>query len=346
MAGVVVTGAAGHLGGCLVRTLRARGQQVRALVHRDRRALEGLDVEVIAGDVMNEESLRHAFSGADVVYHAAAYISISMGEHQRLHEINVVGTRNVVEACLHCGVKRLVHFSSIEVLECEPLCEPVDESRPLVQSQSALPYASSKAAGERQVRQGMARGLDAVILYPTAMIGPYDYRQGFPNAGLRAICEGRLWALVEGGFDWVDVRDVSKGALHAAERAPAGARYILSGHWASLHDLALLAREITGAPVPRLVCPMGLARVGAPFVTAACHLLGKQPLYTSAALVPLAGNRNISHARAANELGYRPRPLRRTVVDTMQWFESMGVSARQFPLTAAGGQLVDSPGGE
>jgi dihydroflavonol-4-reductase len=192
----------------------------------------------------------------------------------------------------------------------------------------------------------MARGLDAIILYPTALIGPYDYRQGFPNAGLRAICEGRLWALIEGGFDWVDVRDVAQGALQAAERAPAGARYILSGHWASLHDLAVLAREITGAPVPRLVFPMALARIGAPFVAAACRLLGKRPLYTSAALVPLAGNRNISHARAANELGHQPRPLRRTVVDTMQWFESMGISARQFPLTAAGGQLVDSPGGE
>jgi dihydroflavonol-4-reductase len=346
MAGIVVTGAAGHLGGSLVRELHARGQQVRALVHRDRRALEGLDVEVTVGDVLDERSLRHAFSGADVVYHTAAYISITMGERQRLHKINVEGTRNVVEACLHCGVNRLVHVSSIEVLECEPLCEPVDESRPLVQSQSALPYAGSKAAGERQVRQGMARGLDAVILYPTAMIGPYDYRQGFPNAGLRAICEGRLWALVEGGFDWVDVRDVAQGALRAAERAPAGARYILSGHWASLHDLAVLAREITGTPVPRLMCPMGLARISAPFVTAACRLLGKRPLYTSAALVPLAGNQDISHARATRELGYQPRPLRRTVVDTMQWFTSMGISTGQLPLSAAGGQLVDSPGGE
>ena len=108
----------------------------------------------------------------------------------------------------------------------------------------------------------------------------------------------------------------------------------------------MLAREITGVPVPRLVCPMGLARIGAPFVSAACNLLGKRSLYTSAALAPLAGNRSISHSRATNELGYQPRPLRRTVVDTMQWFESMRGSAEQFPLRTAGGQLVDSPGGE
>jgi dihydroflavonol-4-reductase len=185
-----------------------------------------------------------------------------------------------------------------------------------------------------------------VILYPSAIIGPCDYRQGFPNAGLLAICEGRLWALVEGGFNWVDVRDVAEGALRAAEHAPAGAKYILSGHWASLHDLAELAREITGVPVPRLVFPMWVARIGAPFVAAACRLAGRRPLYTSAALQPLDGNGEISHARAARELGYQPRPLRETVVDTLQWFENRDASARQIPLPVAGSQLTDSPGVE
>jgi len=376
MAVVVVTGAAGHLGATLVRELQARRQEVRALVHRDRRALDGLDVQIVSGDVTDEDSLQCAFSGADIVYHTAAYISISTGEQQRLQEVNVLGTRNVVEACLRSGVRRLVHVSSIEVLEGEPLSAPVDESRPLIQSGTyarekvsgdlgtAVPkgllswtkpcglqrysssYAHSKAAGERQVRQGMVRGLDVVILYPSAIIGPCDYRQGFPNAGLLAICEGRLWALVEGGFNWVDVRDVAEGALRAAEHAPAGAKYILSGHWASLHDLAELAREITGVPVPRLVFPMWVARIGAPFVAAACRLAGRRPLYTSAALQPLDGNGEISHARAARELGYQPRPLRETVVDTLQWFENRDASARQIPLPVAGSQLTDSPGVE
>jgi len=376
MAVVVVTGAAGHLGATLVRELQARGQEVRALVHRDRRALDGLDAQIVSGDVTDEDSLQCAFAGADMVYHTAAYISISTGEQQRLREVNVLGTRNVVEACLRCGVRRLVHISSIEVLEGEPLSIPVDESRPLIQSRAysrarageglgtAVPkgllswtkpcglqrdsssYARSKAAGERQVRQGVARGLDVVILYPSAIIGPGDYRQGFPNAGLLAICEGRLWALVEGGFNWVDVRDVAEGALRAGERAKAGAKYILSGHWASLHDLAELAREITGVPVPRLVFPMWVARIGAPFVAAACRLAGRRPLYTSAALQPLEGNGDISHARATRELGYQPRPLRETVVDTLQWFEDRGGLARQIPLPVAGSQLTDSPGVE
>lgn len=363
MATVVVTGAAGHLGSSLIRALRARGQEVRAVHHRDRQALDGLNVEVVSADVTDEASLLRAFAGADLVYHTAAYISISMSEQQKLRQINVLGTRNVVEACLRCGVRRLVHVSSIEALDCEPLDMPVDESRPLIQPLDSLPpssraglavarskrfppYACSKAAGERQVWEGVARGLDAVVLYPSAIVGPYDYRGGFPNAGLLAICEGKLWALVEGGFNWVDVRDVAEGALQAAGRAPRGAKYILAGHWASLRDLAELAREITGAPVPSLVFPMWLARMGAPLVATASQLAGRRPLYTPAALVPLAGNRNISHARATRELRYQPRPLRQTVVDTLQWFKNRGLLTRQVPLTAAISQLTDSPGGE
>jgi dihydroflavonol-4-reductase len=227
----------------------------------------------------------------------------------------------VVEACLQAGVRRLVHFSSVDALVDEPHNMPVDESRSLVESRRYTPYARSKAAAEKQVRHGLARGLDAVILYPTAIIGPHDYRLGFPNAGLLAICSGRLWALIEGGFDWVDVRDVVEGTLQAAVRAPTGGRYLLSGHWASLHDLAKLAREINGVRVPRFVLPMWLARIGAPFVTAVSRLAGKRPLYTTAALRPLRGNRRFSHARATRDLGYHSRPLRETVVDTLQWFE-------------------------
>ena len=361
MAVVVVTGAAGHLGATLVRALLARGQQVRALVHHDRRALNGLDVEIVRGDLADESSLRRAFAGANLVYHTAAYISILRDERQRLHEVNVRGARNVVEACLSSGVRRLVHVSSIEVLESEPLSTPVDESRPLVQSgtlargkagrmrepagRGSSPYAHSKAAGERQVREGIARGLDAVILYPTAIVGPFDYRQGLPNSGLLAICEGRLWALVDGGFDWVDARDVAEGALRAAEQAPAGASYILSGHWASLHDLAQLAWEINVTQVPRLVFPLWAARIGAPFVVAVSRLAGRRPLYTSEALRPLNGNRSISHGRATRELGYQPRPLRETVVDTLQWFESRGHTA-QASLPSTSSQVTDSLGVE
>jgi dihydroflavonol-4-reductase len=339
MAAVIVTGAAGHVGANLVRALLAQGARVCALVHHDRRALEGLDVDIVTGDVRDLDSLLHAFAGAELVYHTAGYISISMDEWPMLEAVNIHGTRNVVEACLQCGVQRLVHFSSIETLLGEPSNEPVDESRLAHESRRHTPYAQSKAAGEAEVRRGLARGLNAIILYPSAILGPHDYRLGFANQGLLAISNGKLWALVDGGFDWVDVRDVVDGALQAAARAPSGARYILSGHWASLRTLAELAREIGGAQVPRLVFPMWMARIGAPISVAISRLTGRRPLYTTASLRPLDGHHHVSHQQATRDLDYCPRPLKGTVIETLQWFQLNGptTSSPDKPLKGDSG---------
>jgi dihydroflavonol-4-reductase len=317
----LVTGAAGHVGATLMRALVARGQPVRALVHRDRRALAGLDVEIVEGDVQDPETLRRALAGVDLVYHAAARISISTHDRREVDVTNVAGTRNVVEACLSAGVRRLVHFSSVEALEPAPFSQPLDETRPLRSAAHCPPYACSKAAGVREVEWGLAQGLDAIILYPSAIIGPYDYRLGLSNSGLLALCTGRLFALVDGGFDWVDVRDVVEGAMRAAERAPVGEPYILSGHWASLPDLARLAHDVSGTPVPRLVAPMWLARLGAPFMSAWSRVTGGRPLYTPAALSPMYSFGRISHEKATRELDYHPRPLEESVADTWRWFE-------------------------
>jgi len=109
------------------------------------------------------------------------------------------------------------------------------------------------------------------------------------------------------------------------QTAPVGERYILSGHWASLRDLAELAKEINGAPIPQLIFPMWMARIGAPFATLLGRLTRKRPLFTTATLRPLRMNRRISHAHAARDLDYQPRPLRDTVADTLRWFEAEGL---------------------
>jgi dihydroflavonol-4-reductase len=326
---VVVTGAAGHAGNNLVRALLARERRVRAVVHHDRRALEGLkDVEIVEGDVRDLASLRRAFDGAEVVYHTAACISLSTRDWPRLEAINVLGTRNVVDACLDCRVRRLVHFSSIHALAQEPLDVPVDESRPLAVSRRYPPYDRSKAAGEMEVREAIQRGLDAVIVYPTGMIGPYDFRPSYFGQVLLALCLKQLPALVAGGFNWVDVRDVVAGAMEAEGRAPIGSRYLLSGHWASMRELAAMVTGITWTRSPRFVFPMWLARLGVPFGARFTRLDGAHPLYTSVSLRALRSNRMISRERAARDLGYHPRPLQETLVDTFRWFAQAGYLPR------------------
>lgn len=320
----LITGASGHLGANLVRALIAQGRPTRCLVHRSHRALDGLATEIVHGDILDPDSLNEAFKGAEVVYHLAARISLSAADWPEVERINVGGTRNVIAACQRAGVRRLVHFSSIHALVQEPFDTPVDESRPRVASRRYPPYDRSKAAAEELVRQAMADGLNAVIINPTAIIGPHDYQPSYIGEAILNMAQKKLPALVTGGFDWVDVRDVVAGAMQAEAKAPAGADYLLSGHWVSMCDIAAMVAEITGVAAARFVCPLWLARASAPLIQGISHLSRRRPLYTSVSLRALWSNRNISHAKATRELGYRPRPFRETLADTLGWFRENG----------------------
>jgi dihydroflavonol-4-reductase len=321
---VVVTGAAGHIGANLVRALVVQGRPVRCLVHVNSRPIDGLDVEIVTGDVGDLGSLYRAFRGADVVYHLAARMSLSMNDWTALEAVNVNGTRNVVAACLRAGVRRLVHFSSVHALVQEPLSVPVDESRPLVASRRYPPYDRSKAAAEIIVRRAIENGLDAVIVRPTAIIGPHDYQPSYFGEALLRLARHKLPALVTGGFDWVDVRDVVSAAMLAEAQASCGDSYLLSGHWVSMCDIAAGVVEITGVPATKFVCPLWLARTSIPIIKGISRLNGKRPLYTDVSLRALKSNRHISHAKATRELGYQPRPFRETLSDTLRWFEENG----------------------
>ena len=335
---VLVTGASGLVGASLVRALLEQGRNVCALVHEDRRALAGLDVETLLVDVRDPEALERAMGGVEVVYHLAGSISLTMDSEPEMKAINVLGTRNVVAACLRRGVGRLVHFSSIDAMRQEPLQLPVDENRPLVdadRSATALahipPYDLSKAQGEREVLAGIAHGLDAVIVRPTAMLGPYDFKPSYLGQALIQLAYGRIPALVSGGFDWVDVRDVVAGALRAEQIASAGASYLLGGNWRTIRQVAELVAGFTGQAAPFFTVPMWLADAFAPVMLKLARFNRTQPIYTRVTLNVLRSNRQVSCARAKSELGYIARPLNETVRDTLAWFQEHGYLVEKRP---------------
>jgi dihydroflavonol-4-reductase len=319
---IAVTGASGLLGGNLIRELLTHGQRVRALIHQDRRAVSGLDVEVVSADLNDSDSLERAFGGVEVVYHLASLISLRMDSWEDVYRVNVLGTRNVVDACLRCGVKRLVHVSSTHSRQVEPFDQVFDEDRPLVSDPSLPPYDRSKALGEIEVQKGLERGLDAVIIIPSGILGPYDYRPSFVGESLQLMQRGGLPALTTGGYNWVDARDVASGAICAADTAHSGSRYILSGHWHSIYDVAMMAAKISGTRAPQLVIPLRLAELALPLMEKLATIRGSQPLFTHAMLSALKSNRNVSHANATRDLGYAPRPFLETLTDTLNWFQA------------------------
>ncbi len=330
MALTVVTGASGHVGANLVRELLARGREVRALVLETEtpKSLRGLDIELRSGDIRDAEFVSESLRGAEVVFHLAANISLMMNAWPLVESINVGGPRHVVEACLAHGVRRLIHFSSIHAHEQEPLDSPVDEARAYAHKAGTPPYDLSKAAGERVVLDGIERGLDAVILNPTGILGPHDYQPSHLGCGLLGLAAGRLPAKVDGGFNWVDVRDVVQAALAAEASAPTGGKYILSGEWVDMPGIAARVERLTGVSAPWFHCPRWLAMFSAPFATWFARITGTRPLYTTASLLALQSNQHMSSARAQRDLGFSPRSFDESLEDTLRWYVDQGMLAQ------------------
>ena len=321
---VLVTGASGHIGSNLVRELIREGRPVRVLIREDCRGVEGLDVEKFKSDILDYPNLLRAAQGSEVVYHLAASISIVGDRTGKVRRTNVAGTNNVVKACFEAGVKRLVFFSSIHAYSSKPADCPIDENRAPAGSNAAV-YDRTKAEGNRAVLESVRKGLDAVIVAPTAVIGPYDFKPSRMGSVLRKIRNQKFVALVGGGYNWVDVRDVVRGAMRAEKKAPPGAQYILSGKWCTVRKLAEIVHRESGVSLPRFTAPLWMAGAAAPVGEMAARLLHKEPLFTAEAVKTLRSHRQISGAKAEQELDYNPRPLEETIRDTMTWLEKAGM---------------------
>jgi dihydroflavonol-4-reductase len=318
---ILVTGATGHLGNVLVRKLLDRGERVRALVLPGEalHSLNGLMVEVIVGNILDRELLDRAVQGVDTVYHLAGIISILPGSDEIMQEVNVTGARNVAEASLKAGVRRLVHVSSIHAFRREPHGTTIDESTPLAPDSDAGAYDRTKAEGALAVLDLVDRGLDAVIACPTGIIGPYDYQESEMGGAVTNFAAKKLHFLVKGAFDFVDVRDVAKGLILAAEKGRAGETYILSGTCVTLEQIWQMAQAAAGSRSPRVILPFKLALFFSHLLQHFYRLFKIMPRFTSYSLQTVADNSSFSCAKASEELAYSARPLKDSIADFLSW---------------------------
>jgi dihydroflavonol-4-reductase len=316
---VAVTGASGHIGNCLVRELKKQGAAIKVLVHNFRSDLDEMDVELIQGNLLEPESLIALCEGVDVVFHLAARIAIKNRSSAHVYETNVAGTKNMIKAVNNAGVKKFIHFSSIHAFQTDPSDMILDESRLLVESDKTI-YEFTKAEGEREVMKAVEEGLNAVIINPTAVLGPFDLRGSLLGQALLKIYQNKLPFLVSGGYNWVDVRDVVSASIEAIESGHKGERYILSGAFCTLHELSVMISKISGCKIPVIV-PVSLARLACPFFQIYSSVTKREPLYTYQSLDILVNSPvNISNAKARKDLGYEPRPLEQTLTDTFNWY--------------------------
>lgn len=317
----LVTGAAGHIGNVLVRELLASGRQVRTLVlpGEDLQSLQGLNVEKVEGDVLDLPSLNHAMQGIEFVYHLAGVISILPGRNEFVRKVNIDGTKNVLQAARQARVKRVLYTSSIHALsrDCSGM---IDENVPFDATNPAGEYDRSKAEASLAVLREVRAGLDAVIVCPTGVIGPHDYRDSEMGGLLCDLMKRKTHLLIDGAYDFVDVRDVARGMLKAMQKGRKGEVYILSGEQIKFKRMKEIIQKYTGFVTPSIQIPIWLAKITAGFSPLYYRLTRQTPKLTAYSLETVCGNSLISSAKAKRELGYISRPLAKTFADTIRWW--------------------------
>jgi dihydroflavonol-4-reductase len=317
---ILVTGAAGHIGNVLVRELLSEGRQVRALIlpGEDISSLDGLDIDFAEGNVLDPVSIDRAMEGIDIIYHLAGVISIMPGHNEWMRKVNVDGTKNVLQAAKKAGVTRLVYTSSIHALS-RKWKGKIDERVPFDPDNPVGGYDRTKAAASLAVLDAVKNGLDAVIVCPTGVIGPHDYRGSEMGDLLMNWLRRKLHFLVEGAYDFVDVRDVARGHILACDRGQTGEVYILSGWQIKVLELKKLVQDVLGQRIVSVTVPMWMAKMGAKIMPLYYRLTKKTPKFTDYSLETLQSNSNVSCGKAKRELGYNPRDLTVTIKDTVRW---------------------------
>ena len=325
----LITGAAGHLGSTLCAQLHARGARIRALAlpGEDVGFLRRMGAEVCFGDVTRPETLGSFFDlpeGTEAeVIHCAGIVDIASSVNPAVEAVNVEGTRNVMRLCLEKRVKKVVYVCSVHALPDLAKGRVKREVAAYVTEPLDGAYARSKARAAALVLDMVKEGLPAVIVLPSGIIGPYCGAGNHLVQMVKDYCRGKLPAVVRGGYDFVDVRDVADGILAAAERGRVGESYLLTGNYHTLREMTDMLHAITGKR--RIGCvPMFLARLAAPIAERHAKRTRRKPLFTPYALRVVRENGRFSHDKAARELGYAPRELYETLEDTVEWLRENG----------------------
>jgi dihydroflavonol-4-reductase len=332
----LVTGGTGFVGANLVRQLVAAGAGVRVLARAggDRRALDGVKVEIAEGDLLEPASLARACAGVRTVYHVAADYRLWAPDPSVLARVNVDGTRALLEAAGAAGARRIVYTSTVGALGIPKDGSPGTEATPVSLADMVGAYKRTKFMAQQVALDFARRGLPVVIVNPSAPIGPWDVKPTPTGQMIVDFMAGRMFATVDTGLNIVHVRDVAQGHILAADRGRVGELYILGAVRGnlSLTELGTLLSEITGRKPPRLRVPYAVAWCGSACMEAVARLTGGTPRVPLTAVRMANKRMYFSPAKAIQELGLPQTDVRVALRDAVEWFAAHGYA--RLPRTA------------
>lgn len=321
----LVTGAAGFLGNALVSRLVELGKSVRVLVLPGEKNIPEGVVEVFYGDILEPESLRDFFNNPQkmelIVIHTAGIVSIASKFQQKVYDVNVNGTKNIVSLCEKNNVKKLVYTSSVHAIPEKPKGETIYEVNEFDPDDVVGLYAKTKAEATNIVLEASRKGLNASVVHPSGMSGPFDNGKGYLTTLIIDYYKGRLTAAINGGYDFVDVRDVTEGIISCCEKGKKGECYILSNKYFTIKELLFILHEITGKKEINIILPFWFINLMAPIAELYYKILRQPPLFTPYSIYTINSNSIFSNGKAKRELGYTTRPMEVTLRDTVDWLK-------------------------
>ena len=321
----IITGAAGHLAGVILQRLTNTDCLVRGLLLPGEDGIIGGNITYITGDVTKPETLDQLFENTEgakvIVIHCAGIVSIQKKVSSAVYSVNVTGTRNIIAKCRQYNVHRLDYVSSVHALP-ETNGKVIRESDRFSPDAVDGAYAKTKAEATQAVLDAAKSGLNAVIVHPSGIVGPFDRNRGNHMVQMMSLyVNHHLPAGVRGGYDFVDVRDVANGILLAAEKGRSGECYILSNRYVSMREIFEEMRICLGRKHRLPLMPSSAARLFTPILEWYAKITHTRSIYTAYSIKTLTVQAYFCHDKATTELGYHTRNFKDTVKDTLTYLQ-------------------------
>ena len=322
----LVTGATGFIGSAIVRELLKDGKEVRVLVRKssDTRNIDNLDVERVYGDIRDGEAMGKALKGVHTLYHTAAHFSHWTPDKKLPYEINVEGTKTSMAAALAAGVEKVVYTSTNNTMGAHGAEKPADETAQFNHWDTKDHYSISKYLGELEALKFVAKGLPIVIVNPTIVIGKNDIKPTPSGLLILAVAKGELPGYIEGGVNIIDVEDVARGQILAAEKGSIGERYLFGNENMSVSDYFKLIGDVAGVNPPKIKIPYHLA-LGVTYLYELGAFLTKTPPASTASELKIGRKYEFFDcSKAVKELGLPQTPVRTSIEKALNWFRENG----------------------
>lgn len=321
---VLITGASGHLGNVTVKELIKKNYKVRTfdIIKSDKINFNSNNVKEYYGNICNKDDLEEFFLGLEdyniTVIHCAGIVTIATKHDDKVYNINVNGTKNIVELCKKYNVKKLIYISSVHAIPEKPKNEIMKEINEFNPDEVEGLYAKTKSEATRMVIES---GLNYNIIHPSGIIGPYDYGNGHFTQLIIDYMKQKLTAIVKGGYSFVDVRDVSKSIVSAIKNGGNKACYIVNNSYFEIIDLLNKIHDITHVKKIKTIIPIWFAKLTAPLAELYYKILKQTPLYTRYSLYTITSNSNFSNKKTIQKLKIKFTDINETLFDTLLWLK-------------------------